>query len=104
MRGQDTQKRAPRGHPREGSLQHADEQVAGIELPHDERRERPVGLELSAEQDAAGYDSSEGQNISEEPGGHVEYGDCLTRQRQHRGQTLEPFDVARYRQVAGQSP
>jgi len=75
-----------------------------MKLPHDERRERPVGLELGAEQDGAGFDSSEVQNVLEEPGGQVQHGDCLTHQRQHRGQALEPFDIARHRQVAGQSP
>jgi hypothetical protein len=75
-----------------------------MELAHDERRERPVGLELSAEQDAAGFDPSEVQDVLKEPGGHVQHGGRLTRKRQHRGQALEPFDVALHCQMAGQPP
>jgi hypothetical protein len=53
-----------------------------VKLFHGERRERSVGLELSAEQNAAGFDSSESQNVLEEPGRQVQHRDRLAHERQ----------------------
>ena len=57
-------------------------QVAPLELPHHEGRERMIGTELSAEQDAAGFDASEAQNVLEEPGRHVQHRNRLAHEWQ----------------------
>lgn len=75
-----------------------------MNLLHDERRERPVGLELSTEQDTAGLDSSKAQNVLEERRRNVQRRDRLAYERQRGGQALERFRIARHRQVTCPSP
>jgi hypothetical protein len=53
-----------------------------VQLPYGERRERPVGLELGAEQNAAGLDPFDAQNVLEEPWRHVQHRNRLARERQ----------------------
>jgi hypothetical protein len=75
-----------------------------VELPHDERRQRPVGLEIGTEQDAAGLDSSKAQNVLEERWRNVQHRDRLAHERQRGGQALECFRLLRHRQVTCPSP
>lgn len=53
VRRQDAEQCAPGWHPDKRLLQHPDKQIALMELPYNEGGERPVGLEIRAEQDAA---------------------------------------------------
>jgi hypothetical protein len=98
--GQDTEQRASSGHPGERPLQHADEQVASPkQLSDREGRERAIGVEVGAEQDAAGLDSTNAQNVLEEPRRHVQHRDPLAHKRQRGGQALEGFSIARHREM-----
>jgi len=101
---QDAEQRAPGRHPGKRLLQYPDKQIALMELPYHEGRERPLGLEIRAKQDAAGLDARDPQSILEKTGRQVQSGDRLTRQRQHRGQALEPFGIAWHDEVARRSP
>lgn len=76
-----------------------DEQAAPLKLPHDERGERPVGLEVGAEQDGAWFKPPDAQKVLEEVRRNAQDGDRFTRQWQRRGQALERFRVSRHRQV-----
>ena len=71
---------------------------------HHEGGKRPVSCEVGTEQDAAGLDIPHPQYALEEPRRHVQDGNCLTDQRQRRGQMLERLSIARHRQMAGPSP
>jgi hypothetical protein len=75
-----------------------------VKFSHDERRERPVGLELSTEQNAPGLDSLKAQNVLEEHWRNMQHRDRLAHERQHGGQALERFSIARQREVTGPSP
>lgn len=83
--GQDAKERAPGRHPGKRLLQHADKQIALLELLHHEGGQRPVGPEIRTEQDATGLDSRDPQNVLEEAGWQVQNSDDLTRERQRRG-------------------
>jgi hypothetical protein len=85
-------------------LQHADEQVALLKLSCNQRRERPVGLETGAEQDAARFDPLDAQKALEEEWRHAQYGNRITHEWQHRGQALERVRLSRHRQVTRPSP
>jgi hypothetical protein len=91
------------GHPGKRLLQHADKRVTLLKLPHHEGDERPVSREISAEQHSAGIDSPDAQHVLKEPRRHVQNGDGLAHQRQRRGQILEPFGIARHREMTGPS-
>jgi len=54
---QDAEERAPGRHPGERPLEHADDQVAPLKLPHGEGRKRAPGVEVGTEQDATGLDA-----------------------------------------------
>jgi hypothetical protein len=80
---QDAEQRAPSGHPCERPLQHTDEQVAPLkQLSHDKGRERAIGAELSAEQNADGFDPSEAQNVLKESWRHMQHRNRLAHERQ----------------------
>ncbi len=102
--GQNAEERAPGRHPCEWPLQHADEQAAPLKLPHDERGERPVGLEIGAEQDGTRFKPPDAQKVLEEVRRNAQDGDRFTRQWQRRGQALERFRISRHRQVTCPSP
>jgi hypothetical protein len=53
VRGQYAEERAPGRHPRQRSLQDADEELALMQLTHDQGGERPSPSEVGAEQNAA---------------------------------------------------
>jgi hypothetical protein len=104
VRRQNTEQSPPGGHPCERPLQHANKQTALLKLPHDERCKRPVALKIGAEQDAAGLDSPNAQNVLEESRRHMQHRNRLAHERQRGGQPLECFRVLRHRQVACPSP
>jgi hypothetical protein len=56
-----------------------------LKLPHDERGERPVGLEIGAEQDAARFEPPDAQKVLEEVRRRAQHGDRVTYKRQRRG-------------------
>lgn len=78
--GQNAEERAPGRHPCEGPLQHADEQVALLKLPHCERGERPVGSEIGAKQDAARIDPLDAEKVLEKVRRHNQHTDRVTRE------------------------
>jgi hypothetical protein len=96
---ENAEQRAPRRHPCERSLQHANEQVALPKLPHDERRERPIDIKIGAEQDAARFDPRDAEKVLEEVRRHGQHSNRVTDERQRRGQALERLRVCRHRQV-----
>jgi hypothetical protein len=53
-----------------------------VQLPNGERREGPAGPELSTEQNAAGLDPFDAQNVLEEPWRHVQHRNRLACERQ----------------------
>jgi hypothetical protein len=101
---QDPKQRAPGRHPCEWPLQHADEQAALLKLPHDERGELRVGLEVGAEQDAARFGPLDPQKVLKEVRRNAQDGDRVTYKWQRRGQALERFRISRHRQVTCPSP
>jgi hypothetical protein len=84
--GRENPEQCPPGrHPGKRPLHHTYKQIALIELPHHEGRERPVSPKVSTEQYSTGLDPPDAQNILKEPGWHMHDGDRITRQRQRRG-------------------
>ncbi len=75
-----------------------------VKLPDDEGGERPVGIEIGAEQDATRFDPLDAQKILHEVRRHDQHSDRLTREWQRRRQALERFRVSRHRQVTRPSP
>jgi hypothetical protein len=75
-----------------------------VKLPHDERRQRLVGLEIGTEQDTAGLDSCKAQNVLEERWRNVQHRDRLAHERQRGGQAPECFRLLWHRQVTRPSP
>lgn len=101
---QDTKQSPPGRHPGKRLLQHADRQATQPKLPHRESGERAVGLEIGTEQDAAGLNPLNAQRILEEARRHVQHGERLAHERQHRRQSHQTFDVRGQRQVTRPSP
>ncbi|HWA53183.1 MAG TPA: hypothetical protein VG816_03330 [Solirubrobacterales bacterium] len=58
VRGQDAEEGAACRHPRQGLLQHPNEQVALTQLGHGQGSQRPIHSEVSAEQDAVDAEAS----------------------------------------------
>ena len=85
-------------------LQHADKHAPLPNLPHYECGERPVGIEIGAEQDAARFDPLDAQKVLQEVRRHDQHGDRVTHEWQRREQALERFRVSRHRQVTCPSP
>jgi hypothetical protein len=101
LRRQDTEQRPPGGHPGEGSLEDADEQVSLAHISHHERCDRTIRGEIGAEQDATGLDALKSQDVLKQSRRNVQHRYRVTHERQRCRQPLESLDIARDRQVAG---
>lgn len=75
-----------------------------MKLPHHECRERAIGFKVGAEQNAAGLDPPDPQNVLEERRRHVQHGDRLPHEWQHGRQAFESLRVTRNREVTRPSP
>lgn len=75
-----------------------------MELPHHEGSQRPIRLEIGAEQNAGRLDAPGPQKVLKEPGRHVQNSNGLTHQGQRHGQVLESLSITRRREVARPSP
>jgi hypothetical protein len=103
VQGQDAEERAPRRHPCQRALQHADAQVALTQLAHDQGGEGPIDSEVGTEQNTADAETGV-EEITAGSRRNVERRDRLADERQDGSNGPVPLLVRIDRQVTGLPP